>query len=399
MKAFASALAIGHPGRLALLFLAHALGTASITLVVATAPAIEAALDIGHAQFGVLVSCFYGATFVLALPAGWLVDRFGLRAMLMLAHALLATGLWIFAWAHTAFAAGVGLVVCGIGYALVNPATARGVLMWFPRATRATAMSVKQTGVPGGGALAALLVAWGAGDWRVLAAALAIVSLLACLPFSTLPPAAQERSAATASWRDIRALLGVRHLLLFNVATCLYAMAQAAFFAYVVLYARDALTAPIAVTSVCLALAHIASAMGRVGWGVLSDRFIRHGRAAGLIVIGVLAAGGVLLLSSLPATGAVVVLAIAVVLVGATLGGYAGLIQAAAVEAVDAHTAGAAIGYNMLLVSLGTFLGPAAFGAGVQEIGYAATWTVVAAVLALGAALFVAGRPRVAYGH
>jgi MFS family permease len=395
MKAFA----IGHPGRLALLFLAHALGTASITIVVATAPAIEAALDVGHAQFGVLVSCFYGAMFVLALPAGWLVDRFGLRPMLMLAHALLAAGLWAFASARTPFAAAIGLLVCGAGYALVNPATARGVLMWFPRATRATAMSVKQAGVPAGGALAALLVAWGAGEWRVLAAALAFVSLLACLPYSTLPPAAQERPASTVTWRDIGALLGVRHLQLFNVGACLYAMSQAAFFAYVVLYARDALSAPIAVTSVCLALAHLASATGRVGWGVLSDRLIRHGRAAGLVAIGVLAAGGVLLLSSLPATGAIVVLAIAAVLVGATLGGYAGLIQAAAVEAVDAHTAGAAIGYNMLLVSLGTFLGPAAFGVGVQAIGYAATWTIMAAVLALGAALFVAGRPRVAYGH
>ncbi len=89
----------GRIWRLALLFVAHALGTATITLVVALAPSIEEALGVGHAGFGVIVSSYYGAVLVLALPAGWLVDRFGVQAMLFAANALLALGMWLFATA------------------------------------------------------------------------------------------------------------------------------------------------------------------------------------------------------------------------------------------------------------------------------------------------------------
>ena len=47
----------------------------------------------------------------------------------------------------------------GLGYGLVNPATAKGVLEWFEPTRRATAMGIKQTGVPIGGLLASACAA------------------------------------------------------------------------------------------------------------------------------------------------------------------------------------------------------------------------------------------------
>ena len=44
----------------------------------------------------------------------------------------------------------------------------------------------------------------------------------------------------------------------------------------------------------------------------------------------------------------------------------------------------------MLLLSLGTMLGPAAFGAGVEWMGYGATWSAMAVLLFVGAGLFQA---------
>src|SRR5437870_12806594 len=87
-------------GRLALLFVAHAVGTANITLVIALSPSIEESLGLGHAGFGLMISAYYGAMLVLALPAGWLVDRFGLRAMLLVADVVLAGGLLVLARAR-----------------------------------------------------------------------------------------------------------------------------------------------------------------------------------------------------------------------------------------------------------------------------------------------------------
>ena len=221
--------------RLAVLFVAHALGTATITLVVALAPSIEQALGVGHAGFGVIVSSYYGAVLVLALPAGWLVDRFGVQAMLFAANALLALGMWLFAEADALPGAAVGLMLCGAGYALINPASARGVLTWFPMRRRATAMSVKQTGVPAGGIVMAMLAARRGRLSRVgrpgraghPRRGLAYVPLRNC-------------AAATSTltrWSGLRALLRLRRLALFNIGLCAFAAAQAAFFAYLVLYA------------------------------------------------------------------------------------------------------------------------------------------------------------------
>ena len=381
-------LAVGPIRRIVPLFVAHAIGTANITLVVALSPSIEESLGIGHAGFGIMVSAYYGATLVLALPAGWLTDRFGLRAMLVSASVLLALGLLVLASAQELLAGASGLALCGCGYALINPATARGVLMWFPRGARATAMGVKQTGVPAGGVVASLIAATGQGDWRALATGMAVVTVIAGAGYLTLRVAPQPAASAV-RFSDIRALLRQPRLALFNAGACLYSGGQAAFFAYFVLFARDVMAAPVALASVCLAVAHVASAIGRICWGVLSDRLVRNGRTVCIVAAGLSATIGVLLLLSVPAFGTAALVGIAV-LIGFTLGGYAALIQAAVVEAVEPRHAGAAMGYSMLLLSFGQMLGPAAFGIGVEWTGYAATWTAMAVMLLFGAALFQA---------
>lgn len=371
--------------RLAVLFVAHALGTATITLVVALAPSIEQALGVGHAGFGVIVSSYYGAVLVLALPAGWLVDRFGVQAMLFAANALLALGMWLFADTNALPGAVVGLMLCGAGYALINPASARGVLMWFPMRRRATAMSVKQTGVPAGGIVMAMLAASSGADFRELAVLVALATVVAGLAYVPLH-AGPAFASTPARWSGLRALLRLRRLALFNIGLCAFAAAQAAFFAYLVLYARDALAQPARIAGVCLAVAHAASAIGRIGWGILSDR-LRNGRIVCLIAIGIAAAIGVVLLLTMPVHGDTLVLTLVATLLGVTLGGFAGLNQTAAAEAVDAHQAGVSIGYNMLLISLGTVLGPSLFGMGVEWIGYPAAWATMAMLLLMGSAL------------
>ena len=384
----------GTIGRIAPLFVAHVVGAANVTLVVALSPSIEESLGLGHAGFGLMISAYYGAMLMLALPAGWLVDRFGLRTMLVISHVLLASGLLVLASARGLPTGALGLFICGGGYALINPATARAVLMWFPRSTRATAMGVKQTGVPVGGVIAALIAATGQADWRALTTGMAVVTIIAGAGYLALRVAPQPASLAV-RFSDMRALLRLPRLALFNVAACLYAAGQAAFFAYLVLFARDVMAAPLALASLCLAIAHAASATGRICWGVISDRLVRNGRIVCLIAIGLLATIGVLLFLGLPAFGTTA-LVVTAALVGFTLGGYAGLIQAAVVESVEPQQVGAAMGYSMLLLSFGTMLGPAAFGIGVEWIGYAAAWTAMAALLILGAALFMASTRVVA---
>lgn len=376
-------------GRLVLLFLAHAVGTANITLVLAMAPAVERALAIGHAEFGLMVASYYSALLLAGLPAGWLVDRIGLGPGLIIAHAVLAAGMLILAGAQSLLTACPGLALCGIGYSLVNPATARGVMLWFPARGRATAMGAKQTGVPAGAIAASLAAAAVGGDaWREIALAVVVVTLIAGLSYIALGRTRPESETAV-SLSDLRHVLGHRQLRIFNAGAFLYATSQAAFFAYLVLFAHEALALEPATASLCLALAHIASAIGRVAWGMAGDLIPRNGRRTSLTICGIVAAVGLATLAILPGLGGLAALMPISVMLGFTLGGYAGLAQAAAVEMAGLRLVGAAIGYNMLLTISGSMLGPALFGHAIERVGYAPAWIAAMALMAGGACLFV----------
>ena len=333
-----------------------------------------------------MVSAYYAGMLACALPAGWLVDRFGLRTMLFVAHGLLAVGGLSLSVAGGAVAGSLALVLCGVGYAFINPSTARAVLIWFPRTSRGTVMSLKQTGVPAGGVVAAAIAATGQSDWRALMLAMSVVTVVAAASYAFLPVARQLESHAV-RFVEILALMKLPRLAWFNLASAVYAFGQAAFFAYLVLYARDAVAASLAVASFCLAIAHISSAMGRVTWGVVSDRNLSRGRLWCIVAIGIFGALGVILLAAVPILGSFALIG-ASALVGFTLGGYAGLIQAATVELVDVPQVGAAIGYNMLLLCLGTMAGPALFGFSVEAVGYGPTWYMLALIVASGALFY-----------
>ncbi len=376
----------GRLGRLLLLFLAHAVGTANITVVMAAAPAIERSLGLNHAAFGLVVAAYYAAILACSIPAGYLADRFGIRLALVMAGAATGLGMLVFAHAQGSGPAMLGLMLCGTGYSLINPATARGVLAWFPQRGRGTAMGAKQTGVPAGG-LAAAVAAAALADWRHLALAVALLTLAAAAGCACLR-LEEPRVGARARAGDIREVLRLPPVVVFNFAAALYAAAQGATLAYLVLYAREVLGAGAGLASLCLGIVHVASAAGRVGWGVVSDAMTRNGRLFGLLACGVAAALGIVSLVLAPWLGGLAALPVVAGLLGLTVAGYAGLSQIAAAEAVEPKLAGAAIGYNMLLTNGGMMLGPLVFGAGVEFVGYGPSWLCLAAAVLVGAGLF-----------
>jgi predicted MFS family arabinose efflux permease len=372
-------------GRLTLLFVAHAVGTANITLVLAFAPVLQNELGVVPTQFGWAVAGYHAAQMVCALPAGWLVDRFGIRRVLMGSHVILACGMAVIAQARGLAGLVIGLVLCGFGYALINPATARGALAWFSARHRATAMSAKQTGVPIG-AVALAMTATVVGDqWRMLALALTTLLLLTMLSYAKLG----DQTASTAPstmLRDLRQLLTHRTLNIINAGTCLYTTALSALLAYFVTFVYEVTQIPAASAGLFLAMVQGASAVGRLVWGVAGDRLPGNGRIAGLMLCGVMGGAGLAALPFAPSATALAFLAVAL---GFTVGGFSSLAQTLAVEAVEPRLAGAAVGYNMLLTTAGMMIGPALFALCLDLGDYRVSWQFTALCLFCGAILFV----------
>ncbi len=117
------------------------------------APFMIRDLDLSPASMGVLLSAFFWSYSLMQIPAGWLVDRLGVRKGYGIGFAV-----WSAATALTGFARGIGELIgariaLGVGQASAFPASARAVSVWFRDRERGTVTGVYLTGVRLGQAL------------------------------------------------------------------------------------------------------------------------------------------------------------------------------------------------------------------------------------------------------
>jgi ACS family D-galactonate transporter-like MFS transporter len=117
------------------------------------APFMIRELQLSTAAMGVLLSAFFWSYSFMQVPAGWLVDRLGVRKSYAAGFAL-----WSIASALTGFAGRLSSLVAlrvllGIGQASAFPASARAVSNWFRDRERGTVTGGYLTGVRLGQAL------------------------------------------------------------------------------------------------------------------------------------------------------------------------------------------------------------------------------------------------------
>jgi MFS family permease len=173
---------------LALISVSHIIGAAAQYGINTLAPFYQHELGLSRAQVGLFFSAFYLAMTGASFGTGWLADRFGVRQTTMYGHLLVGICTVAAAFSPSFEFGCLSFFLAGLGYSFLNPASTIGVMTWFPSDERATAMGIKQTGVPGGGVLAAVLapslvLIIG---WRGALAALGIINFLFAFIFSSL---------------------------------------------------------------------------------------------------------------------------------------------------------------------------------------------------------------------
>jgi ACS family D-galactonate transporter-like MFS transporter len=119
---------------------------------------------------GVLNSAFFWAYAALQIPAGWVVDRYGVKLPYAVSFLF-----WCIASALTAFTGTLGSlyvlrVLVGAGEAVVAPASYRWIRVNFEEKERGLAIGLYMTGTKIGPAIAAPLAAWLVmrSDWRAM---------------------------------------------------------------------------------------------------------------------------------------------------------------------------------------------------------------------------------------
>lgn len=376
---------------LALISVSHIIGATAQYGINTLAPFYKEELGLSRAQVGLFFSAFYLAMAGFSFGTGWLADRLGVWKTTLQGHlwvglctvaASLAPSFW---WACASF------FLAGLGYSFLNPASSKGVMAWFHRDERATAMGIKQTGVPAGGVVAAMLappmvLIIG---WRGALAALGIINFLFGFLFALLwrdPP--DERDTAIPEFPTSTGAppaLKIWSFLPVSCGTAIYLVGQMSLITYIPLYLKDAMGFSPYWASQALALTQGGAMIGRIGWGVASDRLFGGRRKIVLILIGLLSAILIMALSLMTRESSLFLLLPILFLSGICLVGYQGVSYALIGEMAGKARTGTALGMMITINAGCATLGTPLFGYIVDRSGsYPIAWQALAGALALG---------------
>jgi MFS transporter, ACS family, aldohexuronate transporter len=371
---------------LALVTVAHALGALTALAVTPLTPFLLESLDLSRVQVGLCLPAVYLGGVLMALPAGWLTDRLGVRLALGLGQ--LVVGAMIVLAARSASLATLltFLVLGGFGFSVLNPATGKAVVEWFPARERGMAMGIKQTGLTLGGLAAALALppialAW---SWRIALALAGVLSLasavLVAILYTAHPVATSGQPADRPRLAELGAFLRRPPILVVFGCGLALSIAQSSLLAYLVLYTKETFAVSVVTAAQFLALAQVGGTLSRVAWGVTSDRSFGGRRRPGVVAsaaIGGVAYAALALGAALPLWLMVPLALVA----GAGAFGWVGLYFALVAEIGGPRYAGLLTGAATACSWSGTLIGPPIFGVLLEVTGaYTLPWLVLTAV-------------------
>jgi MFS transporter, ACS family, aldohexuronate transporter len=376
---------------LALITVSHIIGAGAQYGINTLAPFYKDELGLSRAQVGLFFSAFYLAMAGASFGTGWLADRFGVRQTTFYGHLLVGVCTVAAAFSPSFEFGCVSFFLAGLGYSFLNPASTIGVMTWFDQSERATAMGAKQTGVPGGGVMAAflapsLVVVVG---WRGALAALGVINFLFAFLFSSLwrEPASDMLNHVDRPDGDARTedLLNVWALLPVSCATAIYLIGQMVLITYVPLYLKDAMGFSPYWASQALALTQAGAMVGRIGWGVASDRLFGGKRKVVLIIIGLVSAVSIAALSFMSGASPYYLLLPILFVAGVSIVGYQGVSYALIGEIAGRSRTGAGLGMMITINAAAATFGTPMFGYIVDYTGsYAVGWKTLAAAISAG---------------
>jgi MFS transporter, ACS family, hexuronate transporter len=282
---------------------------------------------------------------------------------------------------------------------------------WFPPRSRATAMGLKQTGMPVAGLFTALaLPVLGLTlGWRFAVALIGIVivagGIVTGLLYRDVEKPGQGAGRRVGLIFELGGLVRNPNIWIIGLISILFVTIQLSFSTYLPLYFKEVVLLPVVPDEAArivaaggyLAIAHAGGIFGRVFWGVVSDRVFGGRRMVVLGLVGVICAAAMLGLAYAGTGYPLSLLTALAFVLGATAIGWNGIHQAAMVEAAGRARAATGVGLMMTVSQIGLVAGPPLFGLIVDVSGlYQTAWLVLTglAVAAVATSFLAARRER-----
>jgi len=345
----------------------QSLVTMALLTLPSMAPRVAQALAISPAYLGLYIALAYAGAMTASLAAGAAVARFGAIRVSQAGLVLCAVGLCL--CAVPSFAAmGVGAVMIGMGYGPVTPASSHLLARTTPAHRISLVFSVKQTGVPVGGALAGAIVPslQQFAGWQQALLAVAAANIVCAVVSQTLRKdfdADRNPSKPLAAGnllQPVRMVLADASLRMLATCSFIFSIVQLSLTTYLVTYLTDSLAYGLVAAGALLSVSQVGAVLGRVGFGYLSDRWLGARRMLSMLasVMAVSALATALLPAHPPALLVMPVLFV----FGATALGWNGVYLAEVARQAPPGMAGVATGGTLAITFFGVMLGPPLFG-------------------------------------
>ncbi|AEH90090.1 MFS transporter [Mesorhizobium opportunistum] len=380
---------------------ANASFSATFSGIPATAVVLRQGYHLSNAQLGVALGLLGLGVALSELPWGLLTDRWGDRRVLLIG--LGATAAWLFAMAMLVVPTRAGipdvtllsasLLFAGLLGGSVNGSSGRAIMAWFRESERGFAMSIRQTAVPLGGGLGALVLpslalAFGfAAVFGLLAAASALSALFAWRWLHEPPTmdAGHISSSAGAGPAPLR------NIEVWRIATAigLLCFPQVAVLTFASVFLHDFARLGTAAISASLAAVQTGAMVMRVWSGRFTDRhdnrrqFLRSCSALSALAFLVL---WVLVLASPAMPGGqsflIAVLPLVLIVAGISVSAWHGVAYTELATLAGAGHVGTALSLANTFVFVGFFLVPVAIPGLLHLWSWSGVW-LSAAICAL----------------
>ena len=257
------------------------------------APVAGPALGVAPSAIGYFIAMVYFGSMLGSVTSGGWVARLGPIRVSQIGLALSFVGLSLGASGWLPLAA-VGAVVIGLGYGPATPASSHILARATPPGLVSLTFSIKQTGVPLGGAIAGMLVPAmvHALGWQAAAFAIGLACLL--LAFAVEPVRERydrganrkARVSLRSAFAPVALVLRERRLREMSATSFIYGGVQITLVSYLVTFLTETFAMRLVLAGLVMAVSQVASVIGRVAWGVVADRLLSRRRMLGLLGIG-----------------------------------------------------------------------------------------------------------------
>jgi MFS transporter, ACS family, hexuronate transporter len=303
------------------------------------------------------------------------------------------------------------MFLAGMGRGTVLPGSTKAIMDWFPPGGRATAMGLKQTGVPAAGIFTALaLPALGlALGWRYALAMVGIWifvgAIVSALLYRDVQGPAKPSTQGAGLMSGIGELVRNPNIWIIGLVSTLFVTAQLSTITYLPLYLKEVVLLPevpdeaarIVAAGTFLAVMQGGGVFGRVFWGVVSDRLFGGRRMVVLALVGAISAASAAAFAFADAGYPLWGLTALAFVLGVSSIGWNGIYHALMAETSGRVRAATGVGLMMTVSQIGPVAGPPLFGFIVDVSGtYRAAWLFMAVLGAMAAVVgfLTAGRER-----